>query len=101
MKSESKIIASGGWETSEVIGKPRTRLFSMLAAIWFGVFICALIPFWGGWPTSFGWEDLLCGALLLPQPIFAVLALFYLLTEQPRAMIEKRPNADYDLRNLY
>jgi hypothetical protein len=72
-----------------------------LSLIWLAVSICASFPFWEGWPESFGYLELLCGALLVPQPVFVVLAVVLLLTEQPRNVVELHPNPDYDIRNLY
>jgi hypothetical protein len=65
------------------------------------VSICASFPFWGGWSQSFGWLEWLCSVLLVPQPVFVVLAVVFLLTEQPRTIIEQHPNPDCDLRKLY
>jgi len=43
----------------------------------------------------------LCSALLVPQPVFVVLTIVFLLTEQPRTIVEYHPDPDYDMRNLY
>jgi hypothetical protein len=101
MKSESKIIAGGGWIIREVVGKPRARLFAAFSLGWLSVSIFASRPFWDGWPRSFGWHESLSSLLLLPEPLFQLLALVYLVVEQPRAILEKRPNPDYDIQNLY
>jgi hypothetical protein len=83
------------------LGRPRARFFGFLSVIWLGVSICASFPFWDGWPQSFGSLEWLCGALIVPQPLFVVLALVFLLTEQPRPITEGHPNPDHDIRKLY
>jgi len=37
----------------------------------------------------------------MPQPVFVVLAVVFLLTEQPRTITKRRPNPEYDIRKLY
>jgi len=101
MKSSAQIVDGGGWLTRQAIGRPRARFFGLLSFIWLGVSVGASFPFWDGWPPSFGWLEWLCGALLVPQPVFVVLAVVFLLTERPRTIIKNRPNPDYDIRKLY
>jgi len=48
-----------------------------------------------------GYLEWLCGALLVPQPVFIILAAVFLLTEQPITITEQHPNPDYDIRKLY
>jgi hypothetical protein len=43
----------------------------------------------------------LCILLILPEPVFIVLAITFALTEQPRSLTEQVPNPDHDLRKLY
>jgi hypothetical protein len=99
--SRSDIVHGGGWVVEHSMGRPRARFFGFLSVIWLTVAICASFPFWDGWPRSFGYLEWLCCMLLLPQPIFVVLALVFLLKEQPRVIAEHRPNPDYDMRKLY
>jgi hypothetical protein len=101
MKSGTHIVHGGGWLTRQTVGRPRARFFGFLSVIWLFVSICASFPFWNGWPESFGYLELLCSALLVPQPVFAVLAIVFLLTEQPSTIVEQHPNPDYDIRKLY
>ena len=101
MKSQSNIVEGGGSVTRRTLGRPHARFFGFLSLIWLSVSICASVPFWDGWPQSFGYLEWLCSALLVAQPLFAVLALVFLLTEQPRTITRSTPNPDYDLRNLY
>jgi ATP/ADP translocase len=101
MKSSTQIAHGGGWLTRQTIGRPKARFFGVLSVIWLGVSLCASLPFWSGWPQSFGYLEWLCGGLIIPLPIFIGLALFFAVTEQPRTIIKQCPNADHDLRKLY
>jgi hypothetical protein len=100
MKCSAQIVHGGGWLTRQTIGRPRARFFGFLSLVWLAVSICASFPFWDGWPQTFGWMEWLCSVLLIPQPVFVVLAVVFLLTEKPRTIIEQ-PNPDYDIRKLY
>jgi hypothetical protein len=77
------------------------RFFAFLSVIWLGVSLCASLPFWDGWPDSFGYLELLCSALIIPQPVFVVLAIVFRLAEQPRSIVEHNRNPDYDIGKLY
>src|SRR5262245_7977569 len=101
MKSSIQIVHGGGWVARQKVGRPRARFFGFLSVIWLGVSFCASFPFWDGWPESFGYLEWLCSALLVPQPVFLVLAMVFLLTEQPRSIVEHHPKPDYDIRKLY
>jgi hypothetical protein len=101
MKSHSDIVEGGGWITRQTVGRPRARFFGFLSIIWLGVSIGASFPFWHGWPQSFGYLEWLCSALLVPQPVFAVAAVVFLLTEQPRTITETHRNPEHDIRKLY
>ncbi|HMP84464.1 MAG TPA: hypothetical protein PKA41_17350 [Verrucomicrobiota bacterium] len=101
MKSSAQIIHGGGWLTRQAIRRPRARFFGFLSLLWMAVSICASSPFWGGWPQAFGWLEWLCSVLILLQPLFVVLAVVFLLTEQPRVIVERHPNPDCDIRKLY
>ncbi len=101
MNTDSQIVAGGGWVTRQTTGRPRARFFGFLSLIWLGVSVCASFPFLDGWPESFGELEWLCGILLLPQPVFIVLALVFWLTEQPRTGEEQHHNPDYDSSKLY
>lgn len=101
MKSSTQIVHGGGWFTRQTVGRPKARFFGFLSVIWLFVSIGASFPFWDGWPQSFGYWEWLCSALLVPQPVFVILAAVFLFTEQPRTIIEQHPNPDYDIRKLY
>jgi hypothetical protein len=101
MKSNEQIVCGGGWFTRQTVGRPRARFCSFLSLIWLPVSVCASVSFWDGWPASFEWLEWLCSALLVPQPVFVVLSVVYLLTEKPRTTFALHSNPDYDLRKLY
>jgi hypothetical protein len=100
MKSRSEIVAGGGWIKNQTTGKPRARFFTFLSVIWLGVSICASFPFWNGWPHSFGYVEWLCGALLVLQPVFALLAVIFFVTERPQIITEQQNNPDCDIQKL-
>lgn len=101
MKSNAHIVDGGGWIPRQTVCRPKARFFGFLSAIWLLVSFCASFPFWNGWPESFGYLEWLCGGLLVPQPVFVILAAIFLLTEQPRTITEQHPNPDYDIGKLY
>lgn len=100
-KSKSQIVYGGGWTTHETVGKPRARFFGFLSLIWLLVSFCVASLFWGGWPETFGYLEWVCGALLVPLPVFITLAGVFLLSEQPRTFRSLQPNPDYDIRKLH
>jgi hypothetical protein len=57
--------------------------------------------FWDGWPQSPGYLDWLCITLLVPQPVFIILAGVFFLTEKPRVITEQLQNPDRHIRKLY
>ena len=101
MRSSIQIVEGGGWITLQTVGRPRARFFGFLSVIWLGASLCASFPFWDGWPESFGYLEWLCGALLVPQPVLVVVAVVFLVAEQPRTIVQQRRNPDYDIRKLY
>jgi len=101
MKSREQIVHGGGWVRRQTVGRPKARLLTLISVIWLGVSICASIPFWDGFPESFSGLEWLCVLLVLLEPVFIVLAVVFWLREQPRTITHRRPNPDYDMRNLY
>ena len=63
-------------------------MFAFLAVIWSFVSVGASFPFWTGWPEPLTHIDLLCLALILPQPAFIVLSIWLLLKEPARTTVE-------------
>ena len=101
MKENSEFVEGGGWITRQTVGRPKARFFGFLSLIWVPVSIWASLPFWDGWPQPFGYLEWLCSALLASHPVFVVLAILFLFTEQPRTITQERRNPDCDLRKLY
>src|SRR5262249_49278290 len=100
-RMKSDIVAVGGWVTRQTVGRPKARFFGFLAVAWLCVSCGASFPFWGGWPESFGSLEWIGAALVMPQPVFMVLAVVFLIKERPRTILQKHPNPDYDIRKLY
>ena len=101
MKALSRIVHGGGWIAQTYIGRPKARLFGFISIVWLAVSFCGSIPFWGGWPQSFGAFEWLGGLLLVPQPVFITLALVFRFIEEPRSVTEFHSNPDHDFRKLY
>ena len=100
MKSNTQIVHGGGWVTRQAIGRPRARFFGLLALLWLFVALCATYPFWNAWPQSFGYWEWLCVALLIPEPVFAVLAVVFFLTERSHPFVEAHHDPDSDRGSL-
>ena len=82
MKSRVRIIEGGGWTQRQYLGKPKARFLTFLAGGWFAVAFTALLPFLGNVPASisgWGWWS---GLLIIPEPVFIVLAVVYWITEE-------------------
>jgi len=101
MEKVLEIVDGGGWVVRKIVGRPKTRLFLVLSAIWLTVFVPASFPFLDGWPESFSEVEFLAILLLAPHPIFIFLALFHWRTERPCIIEEHLRNPDYDPKNLY
>ena len=101
MKPESSIIANGGWVTQQSVGRLRARAFGVLSLAWLGIALWGSHPFWSGWPQPFGGLEWWCLALVVPEPVFVILAVVFWRTEKPRIITEYRANPNYDPRNLY
>ena len=96
------IVAGGGWIQHQSVGRPRTRLFFLLSLIWLGVALVGSVPFWqNAWPPSFSGAEWGGLALMLPEPVFIVLAIKFALTEPQQTTVARRPNPAYDPRKLY
>lgn len=101
MKSDSHIVHGGGWETYQIVVQPKACLFRFLSIFWLLISVCAMSPFLTGWPESFGFLEFTCSGLILLEPVFVTLAIFFKLTEKPRTVVARRPNPNYDFRKLY
>ncbi len=80
-------IMPHGWMARETLGRPRARFCGFLAVIWATVSIIAALLLWQGLDTPELAEiRRLAWLLLLPEPVFIGLAVFFRLTEAPRAI---------------
>ena len=96
MASISKFVCGGGFVERQRFGRPNLRRFTLLAFGWSVISGIAL------WMMLLELSDgLTCGVLILPQPIFAVIALVCRFNEKPCSWTERTPNPDYDARKLY
>ena len=103
MGPKSQIVAGGGWIKCQHVGKPKTRLFTVLSVVWLAVSLGASLPLWltVRFPQSFSGFDWLCILLLLPQPVLIVLAVVFALKEKPSVLVYHEPIMDHDVRKLY
>lgn len=99
MKTNNPIVHGGGWVKYQTAGKPKTRLFGLLAVIWLGVGIPASAPFWlNDWPPPFSTPEWLGLLLMLPEPIFIWLTIAFALKEKTQNITARIPNPDHDIR---
>ena len=95
------IVDGGGWIVRRIVSRPKTRLFTLLSALWVVVSVPATFPFLDGWPQSFSEIEFLALLLIAPHPIFIIMAFSYCRTERPRIIEQHLPNPDYDPSKLY
>ena len=79
-------MQGGGWTNRETIGRPKARICGFLSIVWLLVFAPACILLWAFWgePPFSSWIKWLCGILLIPQPVFMMLAVGFWYFERPR-----------------
>ncbi len=93
MKTSLEIVHGGGWVKDRGQIRPKTRLFSALAAVWLTLAICSLVAL----PLN-GWEAL---AMFAPVPVWLMLAIHFFCSETPRPHSRRIPNPGHHLRKLY
>lgn len=77
-------------------------MFVMLSVFWLAVSVSASFSFLlHEWPQSFSALDWLCLLLMVPEPVFIALAIWFALTEKAQTRTETIPNPDHDPRKLY
>jgi hypothetical protein len=101
LKTPSHFIEGGGWVAVACIGKKRARLFAFLAAAWTPVSAAATLPFYEGWPTSFGTLEWSCATLLAIHAVLVTFAITYWLREQSSPIISMRRDPEHDPWKLY
>jgi predicted membrane channel-forming protein YqfA (hemolysin III family) len=94
-----KIVFNGGWIFQRKHGRPKLRFFIFLTVIWSFVSVVPFIFLANDVGDSA--LKLLFYGLILPQPIFLLVAAYFWWKEKPREWDERVPNPDYKLRNLY
>ena len=96
----TRFVEGGGWVLREIECRPKARAFASLSVLWLLVVVAASVALGGvaGRFTVLWWG---CVALIVPEPIFVALAVYFGLTEQPQRKVEQVRNPDCDLRNLY
>jgi hypothetical protein len=97
----SGIVAGGGWVRCRVSTQPRMNFFLGLSVVWIGVSLFASMPFWDGWPETFGFSEWLGLAGLILHPILLSAAVFLFFTETPKDRTVWMPNPEHDLHKLY
>jgi hypothetical protein len=78
-------IMPHGWMAREITGRPKARFFGFLAVIWAAVALIGALLLWLGTPGTESAEiRRLAWLILVPEPIFLSLGIFFRLVEQPR-----------------
>ena len=69
----------------EITARPKARFFGFLAVMWAGVALIGWLLLWFGWPDSASNEiRRLAWLVLIPEPIFLGLTIFFRVVEKPR-----------------
>jgi hypothetical protein len=84
-------IMPHGWMAREITARPKARFFGFLAVIWAAVALIGALLLWLGTPgTESGEIRRLAWLILIPEPIFLSLAIFFRLVEHPRKVLAPR-----------
>ncbi len=86
---------TGSWTVREVVRRPKTRFFTLLACLWLIVAAGACFPFWHGWPELFSGFEMVCALLILLEPVFAAVAIYFWFAEPRRIVRERHRNLEY------
>ncbi len=81
------MIMPPGWMGPETMGRPKARFCVFLAVFWFALALIAALSIWqapGG--TEFSEIQHLAWCVLIPEPVFVLLAVYFAITEKPRKM---------------
>ena len=105
--------ASGGVVKRQLLGRPRTRLFTLLSLLWIVVSLPALFIVFAGigrWNQATSWPEKLRSVafeqwiglfLILLHLVFVTLATHFHFREAPREEVFLDDNPDHDPQNLY
>lgn len=112
-KTDGRYVANGGWVMRKFYGRPRTRLFTFLSVFWImvsGPAIFIVFRHSDRWTTpstlseklnAIAFEQWVGIGLIAVHFVFAVLAIRFNLTEQPREEVFLEDNPDTDPHKLY
>ncbi len=95
MESYPDNFETGSWTVREVVRRPKTRFFTLLACLWLIVAAGASFPFWHGWSELFSGFELACALLILLEPVFAGAAIYFWFTEPRRIAREQHRTLEY------
>jgi hypothetical protein len=95
MESYPDNFETGSWTVREIVRRPKTRFFTLLACLWLIVAAGASFPFWRGWPEVFSGLGWFCVSLILMEVVFAGVAIGFWFTERPRIVREQHRNLEY------
>lgn len=78
-------IMPHGWMAPETTARPKARFFTFLSVIWAGVALIGGLLLSPGEPASGSSElSYIAWLMLVPEPIFVGLAIYFRLVERPR-----------------
>ncbi len=95
MESYPDNFETGSWTVREIVRRPKTRFFTVLACVWLTVAAGASFPFWHGWPEAFSGLEWLCVLLILLEFVFVGVAVSFWFTEPGRRVREQHRNLEY------
>jgi hypothetical protein len=95
MESYPDNFETGSWTVREIVRRPKTRFFTLLACVWLMVAAGASFPFWHGWPAMFSGLEWFCVLLMLMEFVFVALAARFRFTERGRMVRERHRNLEY------
>ena|SRR5437870_4589281 len=98
---QTRCIANRGWTDRKVAIRPRARLFTLFSIVWCLVSVPLADLLISHQFARLSGLGLVCWMLVLPHPVFVLLALFYRLTERRVVIRQKISDPNYDLRHLY
>jgi hypothetical protein len=83
-QADGGIIHSGGWSVCATTVRPKMDCCLGLSILWIGVSFLASMPFWDGWPDTFGAVQWLGLLLLVPHPVLLGASVYFFFTDPPK-----------------
>jgi hypothetical protein len=96
----SKLTTDPGWVERRVVIRPKTRLTTVFVVVWCVVSVTPADLISSHMVSSFSIVGIFCWLVVLLNPLFFLLALYFRLTEQPKIFNQKIPDPNYDLEHL-